>query len=75
LHGIAAAIRTLCVHSYLELAPAIQGRRALLDVLERLLACTHNASMAHPILRRFELQNLAPRIDRLAAELAEFDCI
>src|SRR6266851_834463 len=31
--------------------------------------------MPHPVFRCFELQNLASRIDRLAAELAEFVCI
>jgi hypothetical protein len=37
-----------------------------------LLARANNASVAHPVLRSFEMQNLAARIDRLAAELAKF---
>jgi hypothetical protein len=57
---------------YLKLAPAVNCRRALFDVLERLLALPNNASMAHPVLRCLEMQNLAARIDRLPAELAEF---
>ena len=66
-----AAIRAFCFRTYLKFTPAINCRRALLDVLERLLALAYNASMAYPVLRCFELQNLAARIDWLAAELAE----
>jgi hypothetical protein len=75
LHDLAAPIRTLRARTELELAPAIQSRRALLDVLERLLAGTHDASRAHPILRCLEVQNVAARIDGFATERAEFGCI
>ena len=75
LHDFAAPIRTLRARTELELAPAIQSRRALFDVLEWLLAGAHNASRAHPVLRCLELQNLAARIDGLATECAELWCI
>jgi len=57
---------------YLKFTPAVNRRRTLLDVFERLFALTHNPSVAYPILRCLELQNLAARINWLAAELAEF---
>ena len=72
LHDSAATIRTFRFRTYLKFAPAVNCRRALLGVLERLFALAHNPSMAYPVLRCFELQNLAARIDWLAAELAEF---
>jgi hypothetical protein len=72
LRGSAAAIRAFRFRTYLKLTPAINRCRTLFDVLERLLALAHNASMAHPVLGCLEVQNLAARIDRLAPELAEF---
>ena len=75
LHDFAASIRTLRVRTDLELAPAIQSCRALFDVFEWLFAGTHDASRAHPVFRCLEVQNMAARIDRFAAERAEFGCI
>ena len=50
LYGFAVPVRTRRTRTGLELAPVIESRRALFDVLRWLLASVHNAPRAHPAL-------------------------